>query len=99
MRCVFDGTAKLSGWDPCVFFLVSLLSLIFFVIFPPGNLISSRRFPHLQAMSSSTGSLRNSWELEGRIRRAGFTKGQYVDELNYGLTVEEFEEKHAHKFS
>ena len=61
MRCVFDGTAKLSGWDPCVFFLVSLLSLIFFIIFPPGNLISSRRFPHLQAMSSSTGSLRNSW--------------------------------------
>lgn len=39
------------------------------------------------------------FQLEGRIRRAGFTKGQYVDELNYGLTVEEFEEKHAHKFS
>lgn len=39
------------------------------------------------------------FQLEGRIRRAGFTRGQYVDELHYGLTVEEFEEKHAHKFS
>lgn len=39
------------------------------------------------------------FQLEGRIRRAGFTKGQYVDVLNYGLTVEEFEEKHAHTFS
>lgn len=38
------------------------------------------------------------FQLEGRIRRAGFTKGQYCDELHYGLTVEEFEEKHAHKF-
>ena len=36
---------------------------------------------------------------EGRIRRAGFTKGQYFDLLIYGLTVEEFEEKHAHKFT
>ncbi len=39
------------------------------------------------------------FQWEGRIRRAIFTKGQYFDELNYGLTVEEFEEKHAHKFS
>ncbi|GHO74064.1 N-acetyltransferase [Ktedonobacter sp. SOSP1-85] len=39
------------------------------------------------------------FQLEGRIRRAIFTKGQYFDVLNYGLTVEEFEEKHAHKFS
>jgi RimJ/RimL family protein N-acetyltransferase len=39
------------------------------------------------------------FQLEGRIRRAGFTGGQYWDELNYGLTVEEFQEKHVHKFS
>lgn len=39
------------------------------------------------------------FQLEGRIRRADFTKGQYVDVLHYGLTVEEFEEKHAHLFS
>ncbi|WP_165423627.1 GNAT family N-acetyltransferase [Ktedonosporobacter rubrisoli] len=39
------------------------------------------------------------FQLEGRIRRAGFTNGQYFDELHYGLTVEEFEQKHAHRFS
>ncbi|GER90017.1 30S ribosomal protein S5 alanine N-acetyltransferase [Dictyobacter vulcani] len=39
------------------------------------------------------------FQWEGRIRRAIFTRGHYFDVLYYGLTVEEFEEKHAHKFS
>jgi RimJ/RimL family protein N-acetyltransferase len=39
------------------------------------------------------------FQLEGCVRRAGLTKGQYVDELHYGLTVGEFEEKYAHTFS
>ena len=39
------------------------------------------------------------YQLEGRIRRAVYTRSQYFDELLVGLTAEEFAEKHAHKFS
>ena len=42
---------------------------------------------------------RLGFQWEGRVRRAGFTKGQYFDVLSYGLTGEEFEVKHAHTFS
>ena len=36
------------------------------------------------------------FQQEGRIRRAIYTKGQYFDELLYGLTKEEFVEKYGH---
>ena len=39
------------------------------------------------------------FQLEGRIRRAVFTRGQYFDELLVGMTAEEFAEKHALTFS
>lgn len=35
------------------------------------------------------------FQLEGRIRRTKFTRGQFYDELYYGMTVEEFREKHV----
>lgn len=34
------------------------------------------------------------FQQEGRIRRTVFTRGQYADELVYGMTVEEFAEKY-----
>lgn len=34
------------------------------------------------------------FELEGRLRRMGFTRGQYYDYLFFGMTIEEFTEKH-----
>jgi RimJ/RimL family protein N-acetyltransferase len=34
------------------------------------------------------------FQLEGRFRRAFFTRGQYVDVLWYGMTVEEFHQLH-----
>ena len=33
------------------------------------------------------------FQLEGRVRRAVFTQGQFYDELFYGMTCEEFAEK------
>ncbi|MGH2508259.1 MAG: GNAT family N-acetyltransferase, partial [Ktedonobacteraceae bacterium] len=36
-----------------------------------------------------------SFQQEGRIRRTVFTKGHYYDELLYGMTAEEFAEKHS----
>jgi RimJ/RimL family protein N-acetyltransferase len=38
---------------------------------------------------------RLGFQQEGRIRRTVFTRGQYFDELIYGLTKEEFEAKHV----
>ncbi len=35
-----------------------------------------------------------SFTLEGRLTRMGFTRGQYFDHIFYGMTVEEFSEKH-----
>ncbi|HEU5347153.1 MAG TPA: GNAT family protein [Ktedonobacterales bacterium] len=35
-----------------------------------------------------------SFQLEGRVRRMVYTDGSYHDHLIYGLTVEEFREKH-----
>ncbi len=37
---------------------------------------------------------RLGYTLEGRVRRMGFTDGAYYDWLIFGLTVEEFTEKH-----
>ena len=57
----------------------------------------------IEVVSFSEGSMslheHPGFQLEGRIRQAGFTKGQYVDVLYYRLTGEEFEEKHVHTFS
>lgn len=55
----------------------------------------------LYSFNEATIALHESlgYQLEGRIRRAVFTKGQYFDELLVGITAEEFAEKHAHKFS
>lgn len=33
--------------------------------------------------------------LEGRLRRMGYTRGAYYDHLVYGMTIEEFFEKHG----
>jgi RimJ/RimL family protein N-acetyltransferase len=35
------------------------------------------------------------FQLEGRQRRMQFTAGAYADLLHYGITIEEFREKHA----
>lgn len=35
------------------------------------------------------------FQQEGRIRRTVFTRGRYYDELIYGMTVEEFMDRHA----
>jgi RimJ/RimL family protein N-acetyltransferase len=37
---------------------------------------------------------RHGFQQEGRIRRTVFTRGQFFDELIYGLTVEEYIAKH-----
>lgn len=39
------------------------------------------------------------FQLEGRMRRMKFTRGQYFDELVFGMTVEEFREKYGDYFS
>jgi RimJ/RimL family protein N-acetyltransferase len=35
------------------------------------------------------------FQVEGRFRRAFFTRGQYVDVIWYGLTIEEFHQLHS----
>jgi RimJ/RimL family protein N-acetyltransferase len=35
------------------------------------------------------------FQLEGRLRRMIYTRGQHYDELSYGMTVEEFAARHA----
>lgn len=35
------------------------------------------------------------FQLEGRVRRTVYTQGQFFDELFYGMTCEEFAERHA----
>ncbi|HLJ34503.1 MAG TPA: GNAT family N-acetyltransferase [Ktedonobacteraceae bacterium] len=37
---------------------------------------------------------RLGFQLEGRLRRMIYTQGQFFDELFYGMTAEEFREKH-----
>jgi RimJ/RimL family protein N-acetyltransferase len=47
---------------------------------------------HIYSFAEPSVKLHESlgFQLEGRIRRAVFTNGQYFDELIYGLTKEEF---------
>jgi RimJ/RimL family protein N-acetyltransferase len=40
---------------------------------------------------------RLGFQLEGRLRRMVFTRGQYQDELYYGMTLEEFRARHTQK--
>ncbi len=42
---------------------------------------------------------RLGFQLEGRIRRMKYTRGQYFDELVFGMTVEEFREKYGDYFN
>jgi RimJ/RimL family protein N-acetyltransferase len=37
---------------------------------------------------------RLGFQLEGRLRRTVYTRGQHLDELVFGMTVEEFQSAH-----
>lgn len=52
---------------------------------------------HIYSFNDASAKLHETlgFQLEGRLRRTIFTKGQYFDELLYGMTREEFIDRYG----